>query len=69
MSTKVERFYKWDNFASTNTLAEVFKKSPRRIQQVVEELNSKGLIEKGILVIDIGLMGLDVKPVYRRKSG
>ena len=66
MSTKSERFFKWDNFASVEILAEHFKKSKRRIQQVIQDLANSGFIEKGILVIDQGLMGLDVKPVYRR---
>jgi predicted transcriptional regulator len=66
MSKKSERFFKWENYASVEDLADNFKKSKRRIQQVIQELSNSGLIQKGILVIDQGLMGLDVKPVYRR---
>jgi predicted transcriptional regulator len=67
MPKKSERFFKWENYASVEDLASNFSKSKRRIQQVVQELSNSGLIQKGILVIDQGLMGLDVKPVYRRK--
>ena len=73
MSSKVERFFKWENFASVETLANDFGKSKRRIQQVIAELDTLGLIERGILVLDLGLftaherqVGIDVKPVYRR---
>ena len=67
MSTKKSiRFFKWDNFASVEDLSEIFKKSKRRIQQVIQELASLGLIQKGVLVLDQGLLGLEVKPVYRR---
>lgn len=66
MSKKSTKFRTWDNWASTNEISQLWKVSQRRVQQILVEINAQGLLDVGVLVIDIGSTNPVSMPIYRR---
>lgn len=66
MSKKIKKWRTWDNWASTNEISMLWKVSQRRVQQILVEINAQGLLDVGVLVIDIGSTNPVSMPIYRR---
>ncbi len=66
MSKKTTKFRTWSNWASTNEISQLWKVSQRRVQQILVEINTQGLLDVGVLVIDIGSTNPVSMPIYRR---
>lgn len=63
MSTKSRT---WVNWASTNEISQLWKVSQRRVQQILKDINKQGLLDVGVLVVDIGGTNPVSMPIYRR---
>ena len=55
----------WKNWVTSDELAQEWKVSQRRVQQILLEYKESEVIEVGVLVIDIGGLNPISKPVYR----
>ena len=56
----------WDNWCTSSELSRIWKVSQRRVQQLLVEINAQGLLEIGVLVVDIGGTNPVSMPIYRR---
>ena len=56
----------WDNWATSAEISQIWKVSQRRVQQLLVELNAQGVLEVGVLVMDIGGTNPVSMPIYRR---
>ena len=55
----------WKNWVTSDELAQLWKVSQRRVQQILSKRKEDEELEVGVLVIDIGGLNPVSKPIYR----